>query len=350
MLISRENKPKFILSKAQVFRAYNSLLDVADIVSYSWKTNPNVGEVLTQEESCFFSVHSINELKQVPYKKNIWFFAMALGTEELDLVFTTYNLTNFVVDNLEDLKILMEYIQRHNKKINLLLRMKLKENSVFTGRHYVFGMKVAEVKEQILALSQLDQIEKIGVHIHRKTQNVSEWNLQDEVAEVLGDEILNKISYLNLGGGLPGKYKNSHDKALISIFDKLKSLKSFLHSKQIQVIIEPGRYIASSSVKLETQIVAISQNTIFVNASIFNGSLDTVVANVKLLIEGELEQGERYMIKGCTPDSSDILRYSVYLKNPKVGDKITFLHCGAYTYQTDFCALDNIETIVVEDF
>jgi len=78
--------------------------------------------------------------------------------------------------------------------------------------------------------------------------------------------------------------------------------------------------------------------------------LDTIVANVKLHVEGELEKGDRYLLKGCTPDSCDILRYNVYLDKPKMGDKITFLNCGAYTYTTDFCALDKIKIEIVEKF
>ena len=71
--------------------------------------------------------------------------------------------------------------------------------------------------------------------------------------------------------------------------------------------------------------------------------LDTIVANVKLHVEGELEKGERFLLKGCTPDSCDILRYNVYLDSPKVGQKIVFLNCGAYTYTTDFCTLPKIK-------
>ncbi|MBT5924699.1 decarboxylase, partial [Candidatus Woesearchaeota archaeon] len=66
-----------------------------------------------------------------------------------------------------------------------------------------------------------------------------------------------------------------------------------------------------------------------------------------LLVENELEkhQGEPYVIKGITPCSLDLFRYRVYLNEPKVGDKITFLNAGAYNFSTEFCDLEKLETI-----
>lgn len=354
MIIDEKNKPKFIISKKRVFENYDMLFQISDLVSYSFKTNPIIGNILfeKEEENLFLSIHSINELNQVKNlnSKKIWFFGLAWNEDELEILFEKYNLENFVVDNLNDLNILLEFIKKNNKKINLLLRMKLKENTIFTGKHYVFGMYLKEIESVIDDLYLNSNIGKLGIHFHRKTQNVSEWSLKDEVVEVLGKKILNKINLINVGGGLPGKYKNSHDKTLLVIFDKLKELKKELNSYNIEVIIEPGRFIANSAVILKSKIIAIHNKNIFLNVSIFNGMLDTVVANVKLLVEGELERGEKYLLKGCTPDSSDILRYSVYLSKPKVGGKIVFLNCGAYTYQTNFCALDKIETEIVEKF
>ena len=76
--------------------------------------------------------------------------------------------------------------------------------------------------------------------------------------------------------------------------------------------------------------------------------MDTFAAHTRLLVENELEDGDAYTIKGCTPDSLDVFRYRVFLKNPKVGDKVVFLNAGAYTYTADFCALQKLETVVVE--
>ena len=114
------------------------------------------------------------------------------------------------------------------------------------------------------------------------------------------------------------------------------------------MIIEPGRFIAAPSVKLVTKIIATYQNTIIVNASVYNTDMDALIVPVKLLIEGELKKGQPYIVKGSTPCSLDLFRYRVYLNNPKVGDELVFLNAGAYNFTTDFCDLEKLETEIVE--
>jgi ornithine decarboxylase len=340
-------KPYFELSKKKVFENVNFLKKYCDEISYSWKTNKEVGEILNKEDKYFTSVHSINELMQVPNKNKIWFFLFGNSKEEYERLFNEFKLENFVVDNLEDLNNLINYIKKHNHKINLLLRTRLYENTLAHGKNYYFGMKLEIVKKKILELSSSSNIKDIGIHTHRKTQNVSEWDIKDEIVENLGEEVLSKISFFNLGGGFPADYKNSHDKSKMKIFKLILELKKILNKYNIKLILEPGRFIAASPIKLISHIKLIVENTCFLDISIFNGCLDTVVANVKLKVEGELEKGTRYLLKGITPDSCDILRYAVYLDNPKKKDKIVFLNAGAYNYTSNFCALEKIETKII---
>jgi ornithine decarboxylase len=341
-------EPQFIINKEIVYQQIKLLEKEFDYVSYSWKTNPKIGELLNKNEDCYFSVHGINELQTIQNKNKIWYFLFATNKEELNHILIKYKLKNIVIDNLKDLEVLTSFLENNNLQINLLLRMKLKENSVFTGKHYVFGMKLNEIKSSIDNLSQNKNILKLGVHFHRKTQNVSEWDLFEEVNDSLTEKYLKKINYINLGGGLPGKYENSHDNQLETIFTKIRKLKSLTDKFNIKLIIEPGRFIASPSVKLNCQIIAIHDDTCFVNISIFNGMLDTVIANIKLIVQEESKSNgsKPYTIKGCTPDSADIIRYRTYLKNPKIGDILTFNNCGAYTYTTNFCALKEIQTLI----
>ena len=130
-----------------------------------------------------------------------------------------------------------------------------------------------------------------------------------------------------------------------NIFTKIKELRQWLNGLDIKMIIEPGRYIAAPSIKLEAEIRSVYDDTIILDCSVFNSAMDTFVAHIRLLVEGELESGQTYTIKGCTPDSMDIFRYKVFLDDPKKGDKITFLNAGAYNFSTDFCSLPRLETV-----
>lgn len=330
---------RFILNRNKVIEQYNLVKEFGE-VSYSLKTNPEVGKVLEEETECRFSVHSLKDLENIKDKKRIWFFLQGNDKEELKKLFD-FGVNNFVVDNINDLNLLLQF----EKKINLLLRMKLKENTIHTGKHFVFGFCSSKINELVPELRKDKNIGKLGIHFHRKTQNVSEWDLKEELIDSIKDFSL--IDMVNIGGGIPYEYKNFRNEVLNSIFNKIKELKEFLDDKKIKMIIEPGRFIAAPSVKLEAEIINIYENNIIINCSVYNSAMDSFISHIRLLVEGELEKGKNYTIKGCTPDSLDIFRYSVFLNNPKIGDKIVFLNAGAYNFSTEFCNLEKLETVII---
>jgi ornithine decarboxylase len=342
-------KARFVLSRSKVLEKYNDLKKISDFISYSHKTNPEVSKILEKETDCFFSVHTIEDFKVLKNCKRVWFFAQAWDDEELSILFLK-GVNKFIVDNEVDLKVLLSHVEKSQKKIELLLRMKLKENTVQTGKHFVYGMPSSKVNELLPVLKKNKNISKLGIHFHRKTQNVSEWSLKDELEDTINPDNWKSIDFVNIGGGVPAEYKNFSSSLLEGIFSKIAEFRKGLNSKKIKMIIEPGRYISAYAVKLEANIKSIYENNIIIDCSVYNAAMDTFVAHIRLLVEEEVEEGEgkAYTIKGCTPDSMDIFRYRVFLKEKKVGDKIIFLNAGAYTYTTDFCNLPKLETVVMD--
>ncbi len=343
------NHAKFVLSKSKVLEQMSIAEQHSDIVSYSYKTNNEVGDILQEESHCEFNIHSIQAAKKIKDKSRMWFFAQAWNNEELDRLFKM-GIRSFVVDNTSDLNVLIKYLDEKDVKIRLLLRMRLQEHTVQTGKHYVYGFYSKQINELIPGLAENAKIKEIGVHFHRKTQNISEWSLKQELEQSLSKGVFEKIEYVNIGGGLPSTYKNYRPEIINGILTKVDELKDWLNSQNIKMIVEPGRFIAAPAVKLVAKIMNIYNNNIVINASVYNSAMDTFIANIKLLVEGEVnaDEGKAYTIKGCTPDSIDIFRYKVYLKNPKVGDTITFLNAGAYNFRTDFCMLPKLRTEIVD--
>ncbi|MBT3813856.1 decarboxylase [Candidatus Woesearchaeota archaeon] len=343
------NDLKFLISKSKVLSQFGKVKQLADFVSYSSKTNQTVTKILENEVDCMFSVHSVNELKHNQDLSRVIFLAQGWNEEEIrSLVEKRINW--FVVDNESDLDVLLSFLEKNEVKINLLLRLKLKELSVRTERYFVFGMTSAVINKRVKELRNNSKIGQLGIHFHRKTQNMAEWKLQYELSNILDEDVLEMIDLVNIGGGLPSEYANTNVKVLPGIFNKITELKQWLNQKGIQLMIEPGRFIAASAGKLVTKIIAIHENNIIVNASVYNANMDAVIVPVKLLVEGELtkEEGKSFVIKGVTPCSMDLFRYRVYLDNPKVGDQLVFLNAGAYNFTTNFCDLEEIETEVVE--
>ncbi len=340
---------RFVLSKKRLFEQYKKLEDLGLTVSYSVKTNPVVAGILEKATDCLFSIHREEELGFVKDKSRVWFLAESWDMKTIRRLVRA-GVKNFVVYNAEDLKVLEHFIEKTKTRINLLLRARLRENTIFTERYFVFGMASGDINSFIKRLRKNRNIEKLGVHFHRKTQNVSEWELKYEVKNMLEKETLAMIDILNIGGGLPVKYRNTGDDSLPFIFRKIKELRDFLRSYGTDMMIEPGRFLAGPSIKLEAFVQSVNGNTITVNCSVYNSAMDSLIVPVRLLVEGELPEnrGKKYLIKGFTPCSLDIFRYAVNLKKKKPGDRIVFLNAGAYNFHTDFCSLGKIKTEIAE--
>ncbi len=337
---------RFILDRRVALERYASLKALGLRVAYSVKTNPSVARALEEETDSEFTMHFMEPLDAVRDKSRVWYYAHAWEQHEIRAL-VEQGVRRFIVDNEVDLSILESWLASHDAKVDLLLRLRLKEHTVFTGRHYVFGMDADVVNARVASLRGNAAIRALGVHVHRKSQNVSEWSLREELGESLSEETWKAIGLVNIGGGMPAQYSNSSDGMVRAIFAKIREFVGFCGQRGISVMAEPGRYIAAPAVVLETTIKRISGSTVIVDASVYNSAMDTLIVPLKLLVEGELPEGEgkSYTIKGCTPCSMDIFRYSVRLREPKAGGTIRFLNAGAYNFRTEFCGLPELETI-----
>ena len=354
----------FILSKSKVLEQYDIIKNLCDEVSYSFKTNTEVGMILERYSDSEFSVHSIENAGKIKDKERIWLFPQGWDKEQINLLLEK-GIRKFVIDNEPDLDMLIEFISNINNnnqlimelikdnKIDIMLRMRMKENTVHTGRYFVFGMYSEKINKLIPELRKNKNIGKLGIHFHRKTQNVSEWSIKYEIEQVIDEKTLECIDALNIGGGFPSKYRNYRSDVMENIKATIKETRDWLNIKGIKLIIEPGRFIAASPVELKAKIKSIYDNNIIINASVYNSCMDTFISNIKLMVEGELNEDDykkgnakMYTIKGDTPCSIDIFRYRVYLDNLKKGDIITFLNAGAYNFRTDFCNLIKLKTVI----
>jgi len=338
----------FILSKKMIKNQIKKLENLGLQISYSYKTNHEVGDILQKIcPNIEFSIHASEEINMIKNKSKISFFTQAESIEELKQLIKK-GIKNFVIDNEIDLKRLLETIKEIKIKIDLSLRMKFQEHRIGTGKYFVYGIDSHKINEIIKEIKNNPFINQLGIHLHRKSQNTSEWEIEEEIKDSLTKETLNRINFLNIGGGLPVEYRSYTSKIQNYIFNKLTKTKKFLEKHKIETIIEPGRFIAAPSIKLITKIIQIYNKNIILNTTIYNCALDTILGEHKMLVKNELEKGEEYLLKGNSPTRDDIFRYNVKLKNPKVGDEIIFLNAGAYNYTTDFFGYKKLKTIIIE--
>ncbi len=348
--ISKQKTPFFLISKKKALENYRLIKRNCDLVSYSSKTNQEITKILEKNTNCLFSVHFENELKHLKQMHRVIFLAQAWDKKMIKRLIKK-GITKFIVDNSEDLAVFLDFLEGHKgKKLGLWLRLKLKELTIKTERYYVFGMGAGEINKSIqeIADNSSYKLSELGIHFHRKTQNISEWGLKKELAAALEKKTLDAITSINIGGGFPSEYANTNYNAYPAIFRQLKQLRQWLSKKGIKLIAEPGRAIAASATELHCTAIAINKSTIIVDASVYNSDMDALIVPVKLLVKGELKhgQGKPYVIKGITPCSLDLFRYRVWLDKPKKGDRIVFMNAGAYNFTTDFCDLKKIRTII----
>lgn len=334
------SKARFVISKNKVIEQYSKVKGICDIVSYSSKTNPVISGILEDNSDSMFSVHMVNGLKNIKDLSRVIFLIQGCDVKFIKELISK-GIKWFVVDNEKDLE---EFIKYDGEKINLFLRINLKENTLKTERYFVFGMSSDIVNSKLELLR--DKVNILGIHFHRKTQNIAEWNLIDEFNSRISEENFKFLDYVNIGGGLPSEYANTNVDVIDGVLVKIKEFRNYLKSKGIKMIVEPGRFIAAPAGKLVTKIIRIYNNNIIVNASVYNSDLDSLIVSVKLLVEGE-GSGTPYVIKGITPCSMDLFRYKVYLKDVKEGDEIVFLNAGAYNFSSDFCDLEKLDVEII---
>ena len=59
-------------------------------------------------------------------------------------------------------------------------------------------MSSSTINEKVRTLIDHPNISALGVHFHRKTQNMAEWNYQYEISSALDNDVLEKIKNMGL--------------------------------------------------------------------------------------------------------------------------------------------------------
>ncbi len=321
---------RFLLYPEVALERYRSLKRLGE-VWYNLKTNPEVGKVLESTDAKFVATGSGN-LSRIDPKRAVM-LVQGETAEELKGVVDA-GVHGFIVDNEPDLKRVLAVTD----DTRLFIRIRMKEHTLYTGKYFVYGINWRRAAELVRGL------DSVGIHFHRKTQNVGEWALVDDLKPILERM---EVQEVNIGGGLPVAYHNSRPD-LQPIMASIEKLRDYLREKGMNLVLEPGRYIAAPAVKLETLVVNAYDGNLVVDASIYNASMDTFLFNIRLPVEGEVDRGHRYLIKGRSPDSLDIFRYRVFFPEEKgVGDRVVFLNAGAYNFHTEFSDLPRIPTVIL---
>ena len=256
------------------------------------------------------------------------------SVELVSEILKTVKILYFNIDNDTDFEILKQANAADLKKIKIGLRIYLPKEGIWNR----FGYDILEnsLKDRIKTINSISKFE--GIHFHFSTNNFNVQNykfLFSTIKNILEKNKQN-ISFLDIGGGLPGANEFIFWK---DVYGNLPNLvKEFFPN--IKIISEAGRNIVSDAVNLKTKIISIKRT----EEDSFNVALDTNIMHFQCAFEKKFWI-EYFPIKKAknNPTKINIFGNSCmqidkivekFLINqiPAVGDEIIIHNIGAYSY------------------
>lgn len=170
-----------------------------------------------------------------------------------------------------------------------------------------------------------------GMHIH---SNCDSGNLSELLSTVRSIDkhlpgLLERIDWINLGGGYSFDEGVDNEKALAETIAFLKSKSSF------NIFLEPGAYLVQKA-----GVIVASVLDVYGSEGKIIAILDTTVNHMPEVFEYQFEpdvmghiDGEQYeyILAGCTCLAGDVFGEYAFNEPLKIGSRVIFPNAGAYT-------------------
>lgn len=366
-LIQQHGTPLFILDHKELRRNYRTfkknLPRVQCYYAVKANTHPEIIKTLFLEGSSF-DVASYNEFMQVyEYIKHfeekdqesfIWdkiiFSNTIKDRETLSKIKKYRPLVTF--DNSDELK----KIKACCNTAGLILRLKVPDTGSQVEMSSKFGAEPGDADYLIrLAHDAGLVVEGLSFHVGSQCTNFDNYTAAFAItSEILHDARAKGygLNIVDIGGGFPVPYD-----AQVPKFEKLAGL---IHSEcerlfpaDVEIIAEPGRFLAATAATLITEIIGKSRRDgkifYYINDGVyhtFSGVIfDHWIPNFTAFKNGEKEV---CAVVGQTCDSFDKISQSVQLPgNLGIGDYLLTENIGAYSIasSTNFNGFDGAKII-----
>ena len=214
-----------------------------------------------------------------------------------------------------------------------------------------FGCDASEV-ENLLVLATDSAMEcGVSFHVGSQQRDVAAWDDALEVVAALMARARERgatPTFLNLGGGFPGTYREhapgidayrtAVSRALATWFPTGKSM-----GAPMEIMVEPGRYMVADAGLLRTEVVLVSRRSpldterwVYLDCGKFHGLAETMDEAIRYRLRTIHDGGPTgaVAIAGPTCDSADVLYEKSAYELPLAlaeGDMVDILSAGAYT-------------------
>lgn len=301
--------------------------------------------------NCAFEVDSIEHIKlliegyNVQPDKIIYSFPLK---KSYDIVTASeLGVTKFVVDCIEE----YNNIRTHAKNPVYLLR--INANSVVGGLNPMqdkWGFSIDDLKDAYHKITANNDA-VLGISFYLSSEINSQENFV-KIFDAIESLNIHNIEVVDIGGGVPVEMLEKLD-------EKLKLFKQRIGFKRL--IIEPGRPLLDPCIDLAVSVIARrvandGKNILFIDAGIYYGLLDVIIKKKRFDIFDIIEECENknkapFYVCGFSSDVSDLIGEYMLNADIKVGDKLIFKNCGAYSavMATRFYANNKAPMIVINN-
>jgi len=347
--------PLFCYSVSQIEHNYVELQKafkkVKPLICYALKANFNSNIIkILSNLGCGIDVVSNGELqkslKNGVDNQKIVFSGVGKTNKEIEIAIKK-NIKQINVESIEELEEIAIICKRLNKTINICLRVNPNEDAkthekISTGRSEdKFGILDKNVYEIFKKYKRNKFIKIMGLSIHIGSQIVLLEPFYEAFKKIKLQILKLKkegfdISSLDLGGGVGIKYNDKNK--ILDIKSYAQVIDELFSDLDIEIIIEPGRYLVGSSGIILSRVIRTKsgKNKDF---AIIDAGMDNLIRPALYGAEHKIipvkKKGEKnlkiYDIVGPICETSDVFIKKMKIHRLNSDDLVVICSTGAYS-------------------
>ncbi|HEX3437707.1 MAG TPA: diaminopimelate decarboxylase [Pseudacidobacterium sp.] len=359
LLVKKYGTPLYVYSGNQILYRLRLFADafqsVPHLVCYSVKANSSLAILkLLEENGAGFDIVSGGELERVlrvnkKAAERVVFSGVGKTAAEMDLALRSRILI-FNVESAGELELLAE----RASKLRICARVALRVNPdvfaethpyISTGlREHKFGIDIREARKVYKIAAQQKYLEPCGVSVHIGSQIRSAdpfGAAAERVAQLVRDLRADglPIRSVDVGGGLGVEYRSDHSFHPEEKIQQYASvlLKALRPIENLQLLLEPGRFIVAQAGALVTRVLYVKKNgekTFVVTDAAMNDLVRPALYQAHHdIIPVERRKGSRKRVVdvvGPVCETGDFFARDRELPELKPGDLVAILDAGAY--------------------
>jgi ornithine decarboxylase len=351
--LAREHgTPLFVIDHEAIRRNYRQFRRYLPRVQvyYAVKANPDPAIVRTlYREGASFDVASMPEFMIVhenikdlsPRERQAWIWDKIIYANPTKPVQTLEELNQYkplvTFDNLEEIR----KIRKHAPNAGLALRLKVPNTGAMVELSSKFGAAPGEAVDLILEADRSGLVvEGISFHVGSQTTNFENYvqalHLAAGVFQEARDRGYSKMNLIDIGGGFPAPYDASV-KPFRELAQVINTELNRLFPPDIQILAEPGRFIAASAGTSVSQVIgkAVRDGKMcyYINDGVYHTYSGVIFDHCKYPIRA-FKRGPTQIcsVFGPTCDALDVISMAENLPELERDDYVYSENIGAYSH------------------